>query len=118
MSQIPLVDLKAQHRQIADAVLPRMHEVMQNTAFILGKDVTDFENAFAQFTGAKYCMGVANGTDALELALRALGIGAGDEVIVPANSFIASALAISRAGATPVFVDSTEDFHLLDISQV
>ena len=92
--------------------------VLGNTSFILGADVAEFEASFARFAGVPHCIGVANGTDALELALRSLGVGAGDEVVVPTNSFIASALAISRAGATPVFVDCEDDTLLLDVADV
>ena len=92
--------------------------VLGNTSFILGAEVAEFEASFARFVGVPHCIGVANGTDALELALRALGIGAGDEVVVPTNSFIASALAISRAGATPVFVDCEAETLLLDVADV
>jgi dTDP-4-amino-4,6-dideoxygalactose transaminase len=111
---IPLVDLKAQHRQIADEVQAGFARLFENTAFILGAEVAAFEQAFARFSGVKHCVGVASGTDALEMMLRAVGIGSGDEVIVPANSFIATALAVVRAGATPVFVDSDPRTHLID----
>ena len=118
MSSIPLVDLGAQHRAIADEVASGFAAVLEKTAFILGPAVKEFETAYAAFVGAKHCVGVANGTDALELALRAAGIGPGDEVILPANTFIATALAVARAGAHPVLVDSDPDFHLLDLEQV
>jgi len=111
---IPLVDLKAQHREIADEVRAGIDRVLEQTAFILGKDVADFEREYAAFSGAKHCIGVANGTDAIELMLRAFGIGHGDEVIVPANTFIATALAVARAGATPVLVDADPVHHLID----
>jgi dTDP-4-amino-4,6-dideoxygalactose transaminase len=92
--------------------------VLGSTSFILGAEVAEFEAGFARFVGVPHCIGVGNGTDALELALRSLGIGAGDEVVVPTNSFIASALAISRAGATPVFVDCEDGTLLLDVADV
>ena len=92
--------------------------VLERTSFILGAEVAEFEASFARFVGVPHCIGVANGTDALELALRAVGIGAGDEVVVPTNSFIASALAVSRAGATPVFVDCDATTGLLDVADV
>lgn len=111
---IPLVDLRAQHAQVAEEIAHGMARVMAETTFILGKDVADFERAFAAFSGVRYCVGVANGTDALELALRANGIGAGHEVIVPANTFIASALAVMRAGAIPRLVDCDPHYQLLD----
>ncbi|MBI3183465.1 MAG: DegT/DnrJ/EryC1/StrS family aminotransferase [Myxococcales bacterium] len=117
MSHIPLVDLKAQHHQIAAEVAQGFAAVLENTSFILGKEVAQFEEAFARFSGVSHCVGVANGTDALELALRAAGIGQGDEVILPANTFIATALAVARAGATPVLVDCDPDFQLIDLRQ-
>jgi dTDP-4-amino-4,6-dideoxygalactose transaminase len=115
---IPLVDLAAQHREIEDEVRRGFDEVFSNTSFILGRHVAEFESAFARFSGVAHCIGVANGTDALELALRAVGVGQGDEVVVPANTFIASALAIARTGATPVFVDSDPVYHMIDVEQV
>lgn len=115
---IPLVDLKAQHAQVAAEVASGLERVMSETAFIQGKDVAQFEQAFAAFSGVKHCIGVANGTDALELALRANDIGPGDEVLVPANTFIASALAVVRAGAMPRLVDCDPDYQLLDPDQL
>ena len=96
---IPLVDLAVQHAQVADEVAAGWDRVTATGAFILGPDVAAFEEEFAAFTGAAHCVGVANGTDALELALRARGVGPGDEVILPANTFIATAEAVSRVGA-------------------
>jgi dTDP-4-amino-4,6-dideoxygalactose transaminase len=118
MTPIPLVDLGAQHRQIADEVAEGLDRVIGETAFILGEEVREFEREYADFLDAPYCLGVASGTDALELALRALGIGPGDEVILPANTFIATALAVARAGATPVLVDCDPDHHLIDPEEV
>jgi dTDP-4-amino-4,6-dideoxygalactose transaminase len=118
MANIPLVDLAAQHRQIADEVARGFAGILETTSFILGKEVKQFEEAFAAFVGAKHCIGVGNGTDALELALRASGIGPGDEVILPANTFIATPLAVARAGATPVLVDCDSVHYTLDVEQV
>lgn len=114
VTSIPLVDLAAQHAQIADEVLAGWHTVLENTSFVLGGEVREFESEFASFSEVEHCVGVANGTDALELALRAIGVGAGDEVIVPANTFIASALAVRRAGAKVVLADAVEQTHLVD----
>lgn len=114
---IPLVDLSAQHEEIADEVEEGFARVIERTAFILGEEVETFERAFADFSGVKHCVGVASGTDALELSLRALSIGSGDEVILPANSFIATALAVVRAGATPVLVDCDPTYYLIDTEQ-
>lgn len=118
MANIPLVDLGAQHRQVAEEVAGGFAGVFANTSFILGKEVKQFEEAFARFIGAKHCVGVGNGTDALELALRAAGIGPGDEVILPANTFIATPLAVARAGAVPVLVDCDPVHYMLDVDQV
>jgi dTDP-4-amino-4,6-dideoxygalactose transaminase len=118
MANIPLVDLGAQHRQIADEVARGFAGVLETTSFILGKEVKQFEEAYAAFVGARHCVAVANGTDALELALRAAGIGPGAEVILPTNTFIASALAVARAGATPVLVDCEPVHYMLDVAAV
>jgi dTDP-4-amino-4,6-dideoxygalactose transaminase len=118
MANIPLVDLGAQHRQIVDEVTRGFQAVFEKTAFVLGEQVKQFEEAFAAFVGAKHCVGVANGTDALELAVRAAGIGQGDEVILPANTFIATPLAVVRAGATPVLVDCDPVHYLIDVEQI
>jgi len=115
---IPLVDLKLQHRQIADELEQGFARLFENTAFILSEEVASFERAFAQFSGVKHCVGVANGTDALEMILRAVGVANGDEVIVPANSFVATAFAVMRAGAVPRFVDSDPETHLIDVQAV
>jgi len=117
VSRVPLVDLELQHRAIADEIADGFARVMREAAFILGPDVADFEGAFARFVRVDHCVGVASGTDALELALRALGVGAGSEVILPANAFIATALAVARAGARPVLVDCGHD-HLIDVDHV
>jgi dTDP-4-amino-4,6-dideoxygalactose transaminase len=115
---IPLVDLKWQHAQVAEDIKAGMADVMANTAFILGPQVGIFERAFAGFQGSPYCVGVGSGTDALELGLRALGVGPGDEVIAPANTFIATVLAATRCGATPVLVDCDPVHYLIDPDQV
>jgi dTDP-4-amino-4,6-dideoxygalactose transaminase len=115
---IPLVDLTAPQREIAAEVEAGFAAVMASSAFILGPAVKAFEAAYAGFIGTRHCIGVANGTDAIELALRGLGIGAGDEVIVPANSFIATALAVARAGATPVLVDCDPVYQLIAVDQI
>jgi dTDP-4-amino-4,6-dideoxygalactose transaminase len=109
---VPFVDLAAQHAEIADEVAAELATVFERTAFVGGPQVAAFEDEYAGFTGARHCVGVANGTDALELALRAVGVEAGGEVVLPANTFIATAEAVSRIGARPVLVD-VEDEHLL-----
>ncbi len=102
---IPLVDLKAQYRAIQPAIDAAIADVVQNTSFIMGPPVRDFEAAWAAFCGATHAVGISSGTAALELTLRALDIGPGDEVITVAHTFIATAEAISAVGATPVLVD-------------
>ena len=116
--KVPLVDLGWQHRQIAAEVERGLDAVMEGTAFIHGPQVASFEESFASYIGVSHCVGVGSGTDALELAVRALGIGTGDKVIVPANSFIASALGVIRAGADVVLVDCDPDTYLMDMSHV
>ena len=115
---VPLVDLKWQHEQIAEEVETGLAEVMAKTAFILGPQVAEFESAFAEYQEVPHCVGVGSGTDALEMILRALGIGPGDEVIAPANTFIATVLAVTRTGAVPVLVDSDPVYHQIDVHLV
>jgi dTDP-4-amino-4,6-dideoxygalactose transaminase len=114
VTDIPLVDLRAQHDQVADEVAEGWAEVLKATAFIGGPQVGAFEAEFAAYLGVEHCVAVGNGTDAIELALRALDIGPGDECVLPANTFIATAEAVARAGATPVLIDCDEDTGLLD----
>ena len=107
---VPLVDLGLQHGRIAADVRVAMDEVISKTAFILGPHVANFESEFAAYCQTQFAIGVANGTDAIELALRGVGIGAGDEVIIPANTFVATPEAVVRCGAVPVLVDCGDDF--------
>lgn len=115
---VPLVDLAWQHHQIAADVAQGLEEVMEATAFIQGPQLGAFENSFASFIGVEHCVGVGSGTDALELSVRALGIGPGDSVVVPANSFIASALGVLRAGADVVLVDCNPETYLIDVERL
>lgn len=115
---VPFVDLGAQQEEIAEEVEVGLKEVFARTSFIGGPAVAEFEQAYARFLGAGYCVGVANGTDALELALRASGVSAGGEVILPANTFIATAEAVSRIGAVPVLVDVDPEYLLIDPDMV
>ncbi|MBV1779202.1 DegT/DnrJ/EryC1/StrS family aminotransferase [Paeniglutamicibacter sp. ABSL32-1] len=114
VQRIPLVDLQAQQREIQEVVDAGLARIFESTAFIGGRAVTEFEDAYAGFLGARHCVGVGNGTDALELALRASGVGPGDEVILPANTFIATAEAVSRVGAVVVPVDVDPEYLLID----
>lgn len=111
---IPLVDLAWQHAQVAEEVERGFADVMTHTAFINGDAVRAFESAFAEYCGVGHVVGVANGTDAVELALRAVGVGRGDRVVLPANTFIATAEAVQRAGADTVLVDCEPDHLLID----
>ena len=101
---IPFVDLKKQYESIKDEIDHAIAEVISKTAFIGGSFAKSFESAFAEFCNVKHCVGVGNGTDALFIALKALGIGKGDEVITVANSFIATSEAVTMTGAKVVFV--------------
>ncbi|MCC7335273.1 MAG: DegT/DnrJ/EryC1/StrS family aminotransferase [Pirellulaceae bacterium] len=111
---IPLIDLATQSSRIKEEVLARIGRVIDKANYILGEEVAEFEAEFARYCGVEHCVGVANGTDAIHLALRALDIGPGDEVITAANSFAATALAIAYSGATPVLVDICEDDFNID----
>ena len=112
--RVPLVDLAAQQDEVDDEVKAGLAEVFATTAFIGGKPVGEFERAYAAATDVAHCVGVANGTDALELALRAAGVTPGGEVIMPANTFIATTEAVSRIGAVPVLVDVDPTYLLID----
>lgn len=116
--KIPFLDLKRQYQTIKTEILSFFEEVCENTAFSGGKYVEEFEQKFAEYCGTKYALGVNNGTSALHLAMLSLGIGQGDEVIVPANTFIATAWGVSYCRATPVFVDCTVDTWEIDASQI
>ncbi|GAB3443538.1 DegT/DnrJ/EryC1/StrS family aminotransferase [Phycicoccus ginsengisoli] len=115
---VPLVDLSVQHAQVAEEVAEGFGQVLATGDFIGGKAVGAFERAYAEFVGVRACVGMGNGTDALELAMRAVGVGPGDEVVLPANTFIATAEAVLRAGGTPVFADVDDDALLLDPAAV
>ncbi|GAA1831667.1 DegT/DnrJ/EryC1/StrS family aminotransferase [Pseudonocardia ailaonensis] len=115
MANIPLVDLAAQHAEVAAEVAEGWAQVLARTAFVGGPAVAAFEAEYAAYSGVEHVVGVANGTDALELALRALGVGPGDECLVPANTFIATAEAVVRAGAEVVLVDCEPGTALIDV---
>jgi len=114
ITTIPLVDMRAAHAEVAAEIQAGFDDVLASTAFIKGAAVDAFERDYAAFTGVAHCVGVANGTDAVELALRAAGVTAGAEVIMPANTFVATAEAVVRAGARPAFADVDPDYLLLD----
>lgn len=116
--RVKFLDLNANCSQIKDSVLEHISHVIETTSFINGPSVQNFEKQFAIYIGTKYCVGVGNGTDALEIALAALGIGKGDEVITQANTFISTCFAITSCGATPVLVDHINDDFMIDVDQI
>lgn len=116
--KIPLIDLKAQYRVIQAEVQRAIHEVMASQQFILGPRVERFEEEVASYLGCRYAVGVASGSDALLLSLMALGIGAGDAVLVPPFTFFSTVSSITRLGARPVFVDIDPQSCLLDPKEV
>ncbi len=110
--KVPFINLGLQHRLIKDELLDIVSGLLDSGKFILGEDLVKFENSFAHLCGTKYAIGVANGTDALFLSMKVMGIQQGDEVITAPNSYLASASSIYLAGATPVFADVREDFNI------
>jgi dTDP-4-amino-4,6-dideoxygalactose transaminase len=116
--QIPFVDLKSQYDSIKEEIDNAISTVISKTAFIGGSHLKNFEEAFAGFCNVKHCIGVGNGTDALFIALKSLGIGHGDEVITVANSFIATSEAITMTGAKVVFVDINPRTYNIDTNKI
>lgn len=114
---VPFIDFSEQYQTIKGEVLQELEALFEQGAFILGPQVKHFEEAFASFCDTQYGVGVNSGTDALYMALSALGIGPEDEVILPTHTFIATALAVSYTGATPVFVDIKDDTYNIDPEQ-
>lgn len=110
--QVPYINLGLQHQKDKQTILNKVSELLDSGMFILGDEVKQFEDRFATLCGTKYAVGVANGTDALVLALQALGIGKGDEVITAPNSYLASGSSIALCGATPVFADVRNDYNI------
>jgi dTDP-4-amino-4,6-dideoxygalactose transaminase len=115
---IPFVDLRVQDADVRREISRAVERAIDDTQFILGDQVAQFERLFAEYSGADHCIGVANGTEALHLTLRALGVGPGDEVITAANTFVATALAIAYTGATPVLVDADPSDFLIDVELI
>lgn len=115
---VPFLDFPAQYADLKEELRPHLDRVLDSSAYILGTYAEQFEQAFGEFLGVRHVIGVANGTDALLLSLKALGVGPGDEVITAANSFVATAEAIAHAGARPVFVDVDRDTYTMDVGQV
>lgn len=118
MNKIPCLDLKRQHQSIKDEIFAAFDKVYESTAFSGGPFVEEFEKKFSSYCDTRFAVGVNNGTTALHLAMLVLGIGPGDEVIVPANTFIASAWGVSHSGAKPVFVDCDNDTWEIDASKL
>lgn len=115
---IPLIDLKAQYDSLGEKLDKAALGVLSSANYIMGKTVTDFEKEFADFVGVKHAISVGNGTDALVLALKSMGIGEGDEVITTPFTFFATAEAISAVGATPVFVDVNKETFNIDVTKI
>jgi len=115
---IPLIDLKAQYKSIAEDLDRVTKEVLSSASYIMGKNVTEFEKEFAEYIGVKHAISVGNGTDALVIALKSLGIGNGDEVITTPFTFFATAETISAVGAIPVFVDVEKDTFDIDPTKI
>jgi dTDP-4-amino-4,6-dideoxygalactose transaminase len=116
--RVPFLDLKAPYAELRDELDAAYRRVMESGRFIMGDELQAFETAFAAYCGTKHCVGVGNGLEALHLILRALGVGPGDEVIVPSNTYIATWLAVSYAGAKPVPVEPDPHTHNLDPERV
>jgi len=116
--KVPFLDLKPVYAELKDELDSAYQRVMDSGWFIMGRELVAFESEFANFCGAKYCVGVGNGLEALHLIIRAMGIGKGDEVIVPANTYIATWLAVSQAGARPVPVEPDERTYNLDPARI
>ncbi len=112
--RVPFADFTPMHNEIKEEVLSSFSSVFEKNNFICGEKCSEFENAFAEYCGADYCVGCGNGLDALHMILKGLGIGQGDEVIVPAQTFIATALAVTYAGATPICVDIEPNYFAID----
>lgn len=116
--KVPAFDLKEQYASLREELLPALQQVLERGEFILSENVRQLEEEIATYTGTAHGIGVANGSDALHLALMAYGIGPGDEVIVPAFTFFATAGAVARAGATPVLIDVDRQTFNVDVAQI
>lgn len=115
---MPFVDLTAQYESIKEEIDSAIHGCIDRAQFIGGSIIKDFEQDFAAFVGVSHCVGCANGTDAIEIALKAMGVGAGDEVLVPALTWISTAGAVNNVGAEPVFIDILEEERTIDPSSM
>ncbi|MEM7799742.1 MAG: aminotransferase class I/II-fold pyridoxal phosphate-dependent enzyme, partial [Chloroflexota bacterium] len=115
---VPFVDLRAQYQSLKDDMQEAVTGVMERCDFVMGGKVKEFETAFAEYCGVKHGIGVDSGYSALEILVHAYGIGTGDEVIIPANTFIATALAVSNTGATPVLVEMDSKTYNIDPAKI
>lgn len=118
IKEVPFADFSPMHSEIRDSLESAFNRVLSKNIYINGEEVQLFEQEFANYCGVKYCVGVDNGLNALSLILRAVGIGSGDEVIVPSNTFIATALAVSETGAIPVFVEPEIETYNINPSKI
>lgn len=115
---IPFADFTPMHREVREQMLQKFQDIYEKGWFVGGENCAAFEKHFAAFCGAPYCVGCGNGLDALHLILLAMGIGAGDEVIVPAQTYIATALAVTYAGAKPIYVDIEPEYFSLNPEKI
>lgn len=116
--KIPFLDIGATYKELKIEIDKAVNNVLDGGWYILGKNVDEFEKEYARYCGTKYCVGVGNGMDALELILRAYNIGVGDEVIIPANTYIATSLVVNLVGATPVLVEPEETTYNIDSAKI
>lgn len=116
--QIPFISFAHTNQMLRAEVLQAFEDFYDAQNYVLGNAVQDFEQSYAALSGTNYCIGVGNGLDALFICLKALGVGAGDEVIIPAHTFIATALAVSHTGATPIFVEPDEQTYTINPEQI
>lgn len=118
MVKVPFLDLIQQYKDHKEDIDKEIKEVLDSASYVLGPKVKEFEQLFAEYCGVKYCVGLSNGTSAITLALKAIGVKNGDEVIIPANTFIATAEAVSLNDAIPVFVDVDPSTYLIDVNKI
>ncbi len=115
---IPFLNFAITHHRLKAEIMKAVEEVYGNNWFILGKKVDEFENSYSKFNSVKHCVGVSNGLDALHIALKSLEVGKGDEVVVPSNTCITTALAVSNVGAKPVFVEPEKDSYTINPTRI
>ena len=115
---VPFLNLAKAYEELRPEIDESIQRVLESGWYVLGEEVTAFEKSYAEFTDSKYCLGVANGMDALELSLRALDIGPGDEVIVPAHTFVATWLAVTKVGAVPVPIEPNQNTYNIEVSKI